>query len=637
VRTSRPLAFRGVVAAFGLIAGIPACERGDSGHMEPPATIFGSTGAPLPRVAWTQLLSIARGTLRGAALPTDLEGAGAPARRVFLLVEQDGHQVVTTGLGATLVSSVSNAARNAVSSLDPVRPFRLELDVALYAETCGLQMDDPDSARFGLDAIVLATDATHVGAVLPTEIAADKQLRAGKARAFDIAHTLDRLRKRARLDSPGPTDENAIFRVRVEAHRETSDGQSSVAMVRGWPERHRRPEAPDLLRAVKAGADYLARGQREDGRFDYRYHPLEGRSDDDYELLRHAGAVYALLEAYDELDDPAHLASAERGIAYLLESLTRLRGVDGSMAYLSDRPGTEESRPEQQKVGGAGLALVALAMHAETTGTSLHLDDMRSLARFIVHQQYPDGHFRDNDDVRRETRGEQDKQAKAVIYYAGEANLGLLRLYAIDPNPAWLSAAKKGVEYCIEVRDAGKTVNDIDHDHWLSYAIDDLSRFAPSRDYADHAFMIAEGIASAQRASLEGPSDMADSYHGAACATAVRVEAYAADIELARRLGRPDGWLVERASEAASFVLAQQYDAQSDLLAVDPARVQGGVRESPFEANVRIDYVQHSISGWLHLARALRDPRWTGRSASAPLLTIDTNSRLATAERRRLP
>ena len=38
-----------------------------------------------------------------------------------------------------------------------------------------------------------------------------------------------------------------------------------------------------------------------------------------------------------------------------------------------------------------------------------------------------------------------------------------------------------------------------------------------------------------------------------------------------------------------------------------------GVSRSGLVDDIRIDYVQHAMSGWLHLARALRDPAWGTR------------------------
>ena len=42
-----------------------------------------------------------------------------------------------------------------------------------------------------------------------------------------------------------------------------------------------------------------------------------------------------------------------------------------------------------------------------------------------------------------------------------------------------------------------------------------------------------------------------------------------------------------------------------------------GVRDSVVDDDIRIDYVQHAMSGWLHLARLLRDPTY-GTASPAP-------------------
>ena len=50
-------------------------------------------------------------------------------------------------------------------------------------------------------------------------------------------------------------------------------------------------------------------------------------------------------------------------------------------------------------MGGAGLSLVAFAKDAAVTGKRSDLETMRALARFILEQQYADGHFRANADL----------------------------------------------------------------------------------------------------------------------------------------------------------------------------------------------------------------------------------------------
>ena len=55
-------------------------------------------------------------------------------------------------------------------------------------------------------------------------------------------------------------------------------------------------------------------------------------------------------------------------------------------------------------------------------------------------------------------------------------------------------------------------------------------------------------------------------------------------------------------------ILGQQFEPDDDYWLPNRAKADGGVRESLFVRDVRIDYVQHAMSAWLHLARSLRDP-----------------------------
>jgi hypothetical protein len=277
--------------------------------------------------------------------------------------------------------------------------------------------------------------------------------------------------------------------------------------------------------------------------------------------------------------------------------------------FLSDAPDEE-----QQKSGGNGLALVALTKHAMITGSKENLETMRNLARYIVHEQYPDGHFRNNADVMHEDEAAHKKKLKKeVSYYAGEAVLGLIRLYAIDPQPMWLDAAKKGAEYLIFVRDVNDNEDKQIHDHWLSYALNDLYRVAPNPAYPEHSFKIARAILKAMKTKETAPApDYIGTFYDFAETTpaSTRLEAFAADMELSRYMDKPLDWLEGPAKEMARYMRSQQLDGQSAFFVKDVKKVKGGVRESLANSDIRIDYVQHAMSAWLHLARIERDPAY---------------------------
>jgi hypothetical protein len=57
-------------------------------------------------------------------------------------------------------------------------------------------------------------------------------------------------------------------------------------------------------------------------------------------------------------------------------------------------------------------------------------------------------------------------------------------------------------------------------------------------------------------------------------------------------------------------MLRQQFRPDNAYWLKNPDKAEGGVRESPFVSDVRIDYVQHALCAWLHLARILRDPAY---------------------------
>ena len=386
---------------------------------------------------------------------------------------------------------------------------------------------------------------------------------------------------------------------------ESADRTTALPVVRAMPEAPADVTPETLLAAVRSGADYLTRSLSASGRYVYLYHPVVDGDDPSYGFLRHAGTTYALFEAYGEFGTRAYLEKGELALGYLAHHLSPDPASHG--IYLADN-----RDEEQQKVGGAGLALLAWAEHVKATGgkaTPGDLETMTGLARFILARQYEDGHFRCNADIERETG---KKLKKELWYYPGEAILGLLRLHEIDPRDAYLDGARRGADWVLHVRDAPVSGDNLDHDHWMSYAFDRLYRATHDAAYLDHALDIARAIEKAQKATDNAPAPdyPGTFFDGETTPGSTRVEAYDSDIRLSRFAGRPDGWILGPARKAAAAILGQQFRPANDYWLKNPAKAEGGVRESLLVSDVRIDYVQHAMSAWLHLARILRDPAY---------------------------
>ena len=72
-----------------------------------------------------------------------------------------------------------------------------------------------------------------------------------------------------------------------------------------------------LLSAAQGGGKYLIQSVQPDGRFIYFYDPIKDAHDNRYNISRHAGAVYAMLELYEVTRDPELLQAARKALDYL--------------------------------------------------------------------------------------------------------------------------------------------------------------------------------------------------------------------------------------------------------------------------------------------------------------------------------
>jgi hypothetical protein len=350
-----------------------------------------------------------------------------------------------------------------------------------------------------------------------------------------------------------------------------------LAVVRLSPSSESR-----YLRAAQAGGDYLLTNMHEDGSFVYEYDPVTDEVSDDYNILRHAGTTYSLLELYQATNDRKYLASSEKGIAYLINQVIPCPMVPAAECVEEDA---------EVKLGGNGLAILALAKHAEVTGDKNHLSLTERLAAFIVGVQSPSGEFA----VHKIANGVVDGFKSE--YYPGEAMFGLAKLSQVSGDRKWLDAAHKGARWIINVRDAGVPAAELPHDHWFLYALNELAKDKQESIYIDHAKKLTEAIAAAQHVGLTGEQkDWNGGYYNPprSTPTATRNEGLGAAYELFTRAGGTAHATVAKDTmeRGIGFTLRTQHP-------------NGSFHESLDEYAVRIDYVQHNVSALLAFDRIL--------------------------------
>jgi len=368
------------------------------------------------------------------------------------------------------------------------------------------------------------------------------------------------------------------------------DAPLVVPMFRGHA-RSRELTRPALLAAARSAGRYLVRMRHDNGKFIYSYDAARNRDRGSYNLVRHAGTIYSMLQLYRVKKDEKLLAAANESINYLLGFVKPFRGA---MVLKSK---------DRIKLGGVALVAVALIEHVRATGSKQHLKVAQQLCSYMVSAQRKDGSFVHS----RKFPGGEERDFRSQ-YYPGEAMLGLLRTHSVDKNPKWLDAAERAARYLITVRDKGKATSELIHDHWLLYALNELYRARKKPLYLTHASRIAQAITDSQL-TKSVPEDYVGGYRPPPRSTpaATRSEGLLAAHSLIREFG--DQQLAKRIRRAVEmgvgFQLHTQITRERAMYFRDPRRGLGGFTRSLTNFEVRIDYVQHNISALILLHQLL--------------------------------
>ena len=376
------------------------------------------------------------------------------------------------------------------------------------------------------------------------------------------------------------------------------------------------PEREAVENAAARAAGYLARTVQEEGMFVYRVNmDPEIKVKKKYNILRHAGSIYALCHHYRYRPNPEVKDAVERAGRYLKrEAIYPVKEWDDALAVWSRPDVNHSGNPMQAKLGGAGLGLVALLSIEKIHAGFVSLPDLQALGRFIVHMQRENGSFCSK--YIPSTGGPDDKWQS--LYYPGEAALGLLMLHEQDPSGNWFQPAMKAMTYLARSR---RDSTNVPADHWVLMATEKLlalpsDQLPPQtrRLLIDHAGQICESILADQIVNPDKPlHDGGFEKDGRTTPAATRLEGLLASYQFLPP-GHP---LRPRVREAIrrgiAFLLRAQ--VKEGLFAgafpravstIDPGtkNAQSFNRRA---TEVRIDYTQHALSALLRYQELLTE------------------------------
>lgn len=232
----------------------------------------------------------------------------------------------------------------------------------------------------------------------------------------------------------------------------------------------------ELDRLITTSTEFLASEIKDNGKFVYGYFSHFDREINFYNNLRHASSTYAMIEGLKYLD--RSVAVARKPINYLIKN--KLIKSDDDTYFVFD----DTNDMNEIKLGQNAAFILALTEYLTVEDAKQYLTVAQKLANGILHMidfdkletthvlHYPSLAV---------------KQKYRIIYYDGEAALALLRLYQIDGDEKWLNAVKKLFEMFIE-KDYWKH-----HDHWLGYCTNELVKVSPDAKYIEFGLKNASG------------------------------------------------------------------------------------------------------------------------------------------------
>ncbi|MDM8522231.1 hypothetical protein QUF80_02570 [Desulfococcaceae bacterium HSG8] len=378
------------------------------------------------------------------------------------------------------------------------------------------------------------------------------------------------------------------------------------------------PQIDAVKSAISRSAGYLADNTEKNGMFKYRIN-MDPATEvkERYNILRHAGTIYAMCMYYQLYPDVNLQSAIERAGRYLRdEAIHPIPGRDDMLAVWSEPEVNRSGKPLQAKLGGTGLGLVALLSLENIRPGFTPLSDLQSLGRFIVYMQKEDGRFYSK--FIPSKGGRWDKWQS--LYYPGEAALGLLMLYEKDASDVWIESAAKALAYMARSR---KNRTDIPADHWALLAtkkmlsLENKDELPVSRNLLiSHAVRICDTILQSQIVNPERPEyDGGFSKDGRTTPTATRLEGLQAALSFLPPNHKVRKWIESSVTLGIAFLLRAQI-IEGEFVGAFP-RAVGKISKNIPNADkfnrrsteVRIDYVQHALSAMIQYLHLMNDKK----------------------------
>ncbi len=211
---------------------------------------------------------------------------------------------------------------------------------------------------------------------------------------------------------------------------------------------------------------YMLNQIKDDGKFIYEVNLKTGEVSTDYNIIRHCGSVWSLIEYYNFLGKDANkedLNKIKTAYNYIFNNRL-LKNGDDTYYILTDK--------SKSKVGSNALMILASIELYKATGDNAYLDDANKMAKGLIYLQDQDGAFYHtiNNNFEKSNKNESE-------IYNGEINFALVTLYGVTKNEIYLNSVLKSMDYYI----ATNSINT--SNQWFSYFYAELIKYVKDPKY----------------------------------------------------------------------------------------------------------------------------------------------------------
>lgn len=194
------------------------------------------------------------------------------------------------------------------------------------------------------------------------------------------------------------------------------------------------------------------------GKFIYGINALTGEKYTNYNVLRHAGSIWALINTKDYIDDPEVESKIDKLIQYLIDEYL-IEKRNKAFLYRNDKK-------DGFSIGSCGLMLLLLADYQIYFNNDKYMELAKKVANGIISMQQPNGHYFQLYDNNFELSDQF-----ICEYYVGETTLGLIKMYSITKEQKYLDSVIDALDYYISINFEKY------NDHWMAYTLAEITKY----------------------------------------------------------------------------------------------------------------------------------------------------------------